>query len=168
MDSCGCVIRSRSRSIIVGHGSIVAIDKTLFTARRWKHNHKEIDSAQPRWSADLLSSRTLYVGTKKVTSARDAKGLPLAEKLNRSIGRGQPATNRPSPGGSETAERDWKELGQEIESIRTSYLISADALTPDDVHEKMMLMGRSVREKIQIWLIHKSIPVWPSTEVRYR
>ena len=97
----------------------------------------------------FTSSRTLYVGTKKVTGARDAKGLPLAEKLIGLSGVDSLQLIGHLLVVAKTAERAWKDLGQEIESILTSYLISADALTPDDVQEKMMLMGRSVREKIQ-------------------
>ena len=48
-----------------------------------------------------------------------------------------------------TADREWKDLGKEIESVVTSYLISGQALTPDEVHEKMMLVGRNTREKVQ-------------------
>jgi Fe-S cluster biogenesis protein NfuA len=50
---------------------------------------------------------------------------------------------------TKTADREWTDLGTEIESILTSYLISGQALTPEEVQEKMMLIGRSTREKIQ-------------------
>ena len=48
-----------------------------------------------------------------------------------------------------TADRQWKDLGKEIESVLTSYLISGLALSPDEVQEKMMLVGRNTKEKVQ-------------------
>ena len=48
-----------------------------------------------------------------------------------------------------TADRQWKDLGREIESVLTSYLISGLALSPDEVQEKMMLAGRNTKEKVQ-------------------
>ena len=97
----------------------------------------------------FTSSRTLYVGTKKVNDEHDAKGLPLAEKLIclagveeiQLIGHLLVVTKR--------ADREWTDLGNEVESILTSYLISGQALTPEDVQEKMMLIGRNTREKVQ-------------------
>ena len=50
---------------------------------------------------------------------------------------------------TKTADRVWEDLSKEIGSILTSYLVSSQALTPDDVEEKMMLMGRSTKEKVQ-------------------
>lgn len=51
-----------------------------------------------------------------------------------------------------TAEREWNDLGPEIECILTSYLISGQALTPDDVQDQMMLIGRNTKEKVQYLL----------------
>lgn len=108
----------------------------------------EVDRRNPMLCR-FTSSRTLYVGTKNVTNAQDATGIPLAEKL---IGLSDVA--RLQLIGhllvvTKTAGREWNDLGQEIEVILTSYLISGEALTPDDVQQKMMLMGRNAREKVQ-------------------
>ena len=84
-----------------------------------------------------------------VTSERDAKGLPLAEKVIGLSGVEKLQLIGHLLVVTKTGEREWKDLGQEIQSILTSYLISGEALTPDDVHEKMMLMGRNTREKVQ-------------------
>jgi Fe-S cluster biogenesis protein NfuA len=97
----------------------------------------------------FTSARTLYVGTKTISNAGDAKGLPLAEKLFC-----LPAVGKIQLIGhllvvTKTAERNWEDLSKEIEGILMSYLISGQALTPDEVQEKMMLMGRSTKEKIQ-------------------
>jgi len=108
----------------------------------------EVDRRDPT-ICRFTSARTLYVGTRTVSNRDDARGLPLAEKLIclpgvkklQLIGHLLVVTR--------TVNHEWKHLGREIESILTSYLVSDQALTPDDVHEKMMLMGRNVREKIQ-------------------
>ena len=97
----------------------------------------------------FTSSRTLYVGTKNVSHVRDARGLPLAEKLISLSGVKKLQLIGHLLVVTQTGEREWKDLGQEIESILTLFLISGDALTPGDVHEKMMLIGRNVREKVQ-------------------
>jgi len=97
----------------------------------------------------FTTPRTLYVGTKTVNNADDAKGLPLAEKLLRLWGVEKIQLIGHLLVVTKTAEGMWKDLANEIESILTSYLISTQALTPDDVQEKMMLMGRSTKEKVQ-------------------
>ena len=48
-----------------------------------------------------------------------------------------------------TEDREWPELIREIEAIVTAYLISDQALTREEVHEQMMLIGKNTREKIQ-------------------
>lgn len=97
----------------------------------------------------FTSSRTLYIGSRTITNADDAKGLPLAERLITLSGIEKLQLIGHLLVVTRTAEKDWPQLCQEIESILTSYLISAQALTPDDVHLKMMLMGRNAREKVQ-------------------
>ena len=93
--------------------------------------------------------RTLYVGTKTVSNLDDAKGLPLAEKLICLAGVEKLQLIGHLLVVTKTGEREWTDLGNEVESILTSYLISGEALTPDDVQEKMMLIGRSTKEKVQ-------------------
>jgi len=115
----------------------------------------EIDSRNPR-ICRFTSARTLNVGTKTICSTEDARGLPLAEQL---FGLG--GVEKVQLIGhllivTRAEERAWNDLGHEIKSILTAYLISGLALTPDDVNEKMMLMGRSTREKVQ-YLIDSQI-----------
>jgi len=47
---------------------------------------------------------------------------------------------------TKTAEGMWKDLANEIESILTSFDLT-QALTPDDVQEKMMLNGKKYEGK---------------------
>ncbi len=97
----------------------------------------------------FTSSRTLYVGTKKVNDEHDARGLPLAEKLICLVGVEELQLIGHLLVVTKRADREWTDLGNEVESILTSYLISGQALTPEDVQEKMMLIGRNTREKVQ-------------------
>ena len=97
----------------------------------------------------FTSARTLYVGTRNVHGKDDAKGLPLAERLMCLSGLEKIQLIGHLLVVTKTADRGWEDLSKEIGSILTSYLISSQALTPDDVEEKMMLMGRSTKEKVQ-------------------
>jgi Fe-S cluster biogenesis protein NfuA len=104
----------------------------------------------------FTSTRTLYVGTRNVHGKDDAKGLPLAERLMCLSGLEKIQLIGHLLVVTKTADRVWEDLSKEIGSILTSYLISSQALTPDDVEEKMMLMGRSTKEKVQ-YLIDRQI-----------
>jgi Fe-S cluster biogenesis protein NfuA len=111
----------------------------------------EVDRRNPNLCR-FTSDRTLYVGTRMVNRKLEAKGLPLAEKLMN-----MPGVEKIQLIGhllvvTRTAGREWNDLGPEIESTLTLYLISAQALTPDDVNDQMMLIGRSTREKVQYLL----------------
>jgi Fe-S cluster biogenesis protein NfuA len=97
----------------------------------------------------FTTTRTLYVGTKTIDSEDEAKGFSLAERLM-----SLPGVERIQLIGHllvviKSEDRDWSELGSEIESVLTSYLISGEALSPDDVHDQMMLIGRNTKEKVQ-------------------
>jgi len=104
----------------------------------------------------FTSARTLYVGTRTVNNSDEAKGSPLAEKLIslsgvvkiQLIGHLLVITKK--------SNEQWDELGKEVESVLTGYLISGLALTPEEVHDRMMLIGRTTREKVQ-YLIDSEI-----------
>jgi Fe-S cluster biogenesis protein NfuA len=108
----------------------------------------EIDRRNPG-VCRFTSPRTLYVGTKTVSSMDEARGLPLAEKLIclRGVEKLQLIGHLLVV--TKTADREWPGLGEEIESVLGSYLVSGEALRPEDVQETMMLMGRNTREKVQ-------------------
>lgn len=111
----------------------------------------EVDRGNPELCR-FTSDRTLYVGTRTVNCKLEAKGLPLAEKLMNTSGVEKIQLIGHLLVVTRTAEREWNDLGREIHSIVTSYLISGQALTPDDVNNQMMLIGRSTREKVQYLL----------------
>ena len=108
----------------------------------------EVDRRNPNLCR-FTSDQTLYVGTRIINGKDEAGGLPLAARLI-----GLPGVEKIQLIGhllvvSKTADREWSDLGREVESVLTSYLISGDALSSDDVQEKMMLIGRSTKEKVQ-------------------
>src|SRR5258708_28424730 len=108
----------------------------------------EVDRRNPR-ICRFTSDRTLYVGTRNVSNADEAEGLPLAEELICLAGVEKVQLIGHLLVVTKTAGREWTDLGNEVESILTSYLISGQALTPDEVQEKMMLIGRNTKEKVQ-------------------
>lgn len=108
----------------------------------------EVDGRNPK-VCRFTSARTLYVGTRTITNLNEAKDLPLAERLMGLRGLEKLQLIGHLLVVTKTADREWKDLGREIESVLTSYLISGQALTSDDVNEKMMLMGKNTREKVQ-------------------
>ena len=112
---------------------------------------REVDRRNPN-VCRFTSNRTLYVGTRTVNGKREAKGLPLAEKLMNTSGIEKIQLIGHLLVVTRTAEREWSDLGPEIESTLTLYLISGQALTPDDVQDQMMLIGRNTREKVQYLL----------------
>jgi Fe-S cluster biogenesis protein NfuA len=108
----------------------------------------EVDRRNPNLCR-FTSERTLYVGTKTINSKDEAKGLPLAARLM-----DLPGVEKIQLIGhllvvTRSEDREWRDLGKEIESVLASYLISGEALSPDDVQERMMLIGRTTKEKVQ-------------------
>lgn len=114
-----------------------------------------VDQRDPK-VCRFTSVRTLYIGSRNVCCLDDAKGLPLAERLMCLPGIEKIQLIGHLLVVTKTAGREWDDLSKEIESILTSYLISSEALTQDDVDEQMMLPGKSTKEKVQ-YLIDKQI-----------
>jgi len=119
----------------------------------------ELTSEVDRRNSEICrftSARTLYVGTKTVTNVDEAKGLPLAEKLISLPGVVKIQLIGHLLVATKMSDKQWSEVGKEIEAVLTAYLISGLALTPEEIHDRMMLIGRTTREKIQ-YLIETQI-----------
>jgi NFU1 iron-sulfur cluster scaffold homolog, mitochondrial len=108
----------------------------------------EVDPHNPE-ICRFTSPQTLYVGTKTVTNVDDAKGLPLAEKLISIAGLTKIQLIGHLLVATKTLNKQWTEVSKDIEAALTAYLISGQALTSEEVHDRMMLIGRSTREKVQ-------------------
>src|SRR5258708_9160916 len=109
--------------------------------------NSEVARRNPR-ICRFTSDRTLYVGTKTVSNVDEAEGLPLAEKLICLSGVEKIQLIGHLLVVTKTAGREWTDLGNEVESILTSYLISGQALTPTEVHEKLMLIQMNAKHKV--------------------
>jgi NFU1 iron-sulfur cluster scaffold homolog, mitochondrial len=108
----------------------------------------EIDRRNPR-ICRFTSDRTLYIGTKTCTHVEEARGIPLAENLMQFPGVAKIQLIGHLLVVTRTEDGEWSDLANEIEATLTAYLISDQALTREDVHEQMMLIGKNTKEKLQ-------------------
>ncbi|HVG28456.1 MAG TPA: NifU family protein [Pyrinomonadaceae bacterium] len=115
----------------------------------------EVDRRTPalcRFTVD----RTLYIGTKTVNDEREARGMPLAEKLFeiegvsriQLIGRLLVVTKSEAAG--------WDAITERVEAVLTAYFVSGLALSAEEIRDHMMLVGRGAKEKLQ-YLIDQQI-----------
>ena len=105
-----------------------------------------------------MVERTLFIGTKTISSMAEAQGFPLAEKLFEIDG-----VNKIQLIGhllvvTKSNEGDWEGIIKQVEAVLTAYFISGLALTREQVEERMMLIGRNTREKIQYLIDHQINP----------
>lgn len=108
----------------------------------------EIDRRDPNLCR-FTSPRTLYVGARTIETKESTADLPLAQKIMDLDGVRTIQLIGHLLVVHKSADRNWDDLIRELEFVLTSYLISGEALTPDDVEQQMMLIGRSTREKVQ-------------------
>ena len=108
----------------------------------------EVDRRNPE-ICRFTSETTLYVGTKTIAKADEAMGMPLAERLLYIPGIAKIQLIGHLLVVTKTLDKQWSDLVTEIESVLTAFLISGLALTADEVNDRMMLIGRNTREKIQ-------------------
>jgi Fe-S cluster biogenesis protein NfuA len=59
---------------------------------------------------------------------------------------------------SKSPQEDWEKLIKQVESILEAFLVSGFALSQEQVEDRMMLMGRGTKEKVQYLLTHKINP----------
>jgi Fe-S cluster biogenesis protein NfuA len=105
-----------------------------------------------------MVERTLFIGTKTISSMAEAQGLPLAENLFEIDG----ISNLQLIGHLliviKSSEEEWEGIIKQVEAVLTAYFISGLALTREQVEERMMLIGRNKREKIQYLIDHQINP----------
>jgi Fe-S cluster biogenesis protein NfuA len=117
----------------------------------------EIDERNPLLCRFVVE-RTLFIGTKTIGSRAEAQGFPLAENLFEIDGVsrlqliGHLLVVTKSNGG------EWGWIIKQAEAVLTAYFISGLALTREQVDERMMLIGRSPKEKIQYLIDHQINP----------
>jgi NFU1 iron-sulfur cluster scaffold homolog, mitochondrial len=106
----------------------------------------------------FVVERTLFIGTKTISSSAEAQGFPLAEKLFEIEGVSKIQLIGHLLVVTKSSEGEWEEIIKQAEAVLTAYFISGLALTSEQVEERMMLIGRSKREKIQYLIDHQINP----------
>jgi Fe-S cluster biogenesis protein NfuA len=117
----------------------------------------EVDKRNPA-ICRFTVNRTLHIGTATFDNKAQAEQSLLAQKFFEieNITRVQLIGHLLVL--TKTSDRDWDELIKPVESILEAFLISGFALSQEQVEDRMMLMGRGTKEKIQYLLAHKINP----------
>jgi Fe-S cluster biogenesis protein NfuA len=103
-------------------------------------------------------NRTLHIGTATFDSKDETGRLLLAQKLFEIEGITRVQLIGHLLVVTKTPEQDWPVLILQVKEILEAFLVSAFALSPEQVEDRMMLVGRGTTEKIQYLLAHKINP----------
>jgi Fe-S cluster biogenesis protein NfuA len=117
----------------------------------------EVDKRNPaicRFTVD----RTLHIGTATFENKAQTQQSLLAQKLFEIEGITRVQLIGHLLVLSKAAEQDWPELIKRVEAILEAFLVSGFALSQEQVEDRMMLMGRGTKEKVQYLLAHKINP----------
>jgi Fe-S cluster biogenesis protein NfuA len=117
----------------------------------------EVDRRNPaicRFSVN----RTLHIGAASFNARAEAQDSLLVQKLFEieDISRIQLIGHLLVV--TKTGDRNWEEIIKPVEAILDAYFISGFALTGEEVEDRMMLIGRGTKEKIQYLIDHKINP----------
>ena len=102
--------------------------------------------------------KTLCVGSVSFTRKGETQGAPLAKKLFEIDGVAKVSMIGHLLIITKTVNGDWREIGPSVEAVLSAYLTSGLALTSEQVFDRMQLIGRDPREKIQYLLDHQINP----------
>ena len=103
-------------------------------------------------------NRTLHIGTASFDDSAQTEHSLLGQKLFEIEGITRVQMIGHLLVVSKAAEQDWQELINRVEAILEAFLVSGFALSQEQVEDRMMLMGRGTKEKIQYLLAHKINP----------
>jgi Fe-S cluster biogenesis protein NfuA len=117
----------------------------------------EVDRRRPA-ICRFTVNRTLHIGTARFNSRAEAHGSLLVQKLFDIGDVAEVQLIGHLLVLAKTGERNWEEIVKSVEAILHAYLISGSALSREQVEDRMMLMGRGVREKIKYLIDHKINP----------
>jgi len=106
----------------------------------------------------FTAGRTIYIGTASFSSKEEARGMALAEKLFEIEGVAKVSLIGRLVVITRESDRDWAEISPQVEAVISAYLVSGLALTADEVQDRMQLVGRSTRDKIQYLLDRRINP----------
>jgi Fe-S cluster biogenesis protein NfuA len=117
----------------------------------------EVDKQNPG-ICRFTVNRTLHIGTATFDSKDQTGRLLLAHKLFEIEGITRVQLIGHLLVVSKTQEQDWRVLISQVKEILEAFLVSAFALSEEQIQDRMMLIGRGTREKIQYLLAHKINP----------
>ena len=103
-------------------------------------------------------NRTLHIGTASFDDRAETEHSLLGQKLFEIEGITRVQMIGHLLVVSKAAEQDWQELINRVEAILEAFLVSGFAVSQEQVEDRMMLMGRGTKEKIQYLLAHKINP----------
>ncbi len=117
----------------------------------------EVDKRNPA-ICRFTVNRTLHIGTASFDNKAQTKQSLLAQRLFEIEG----ITRIQLIGHllviSKAPEQSWEELVKRVEGILEAFLVSGFALSQEQVEDRMMLMGRGTKQKVQYLLAHKINP----------
>lgn len=117
----------------------------------------EVDKRNPA-ICRFTVNRTLHIGTASFDKSDQTEQSMLARKLFEIEGITRVQLIGHLLVLSKTPEQKWEDIIKQIEEILQAFLISGLALSQEQVEDRMMLMGRGTKEKIQYLLAHKINP----------
>jgi NFU1 iron-sulfur cluster scaffold homolog, mitochondrial len=117
----------------------------------------EVDKRNPA-ICRFTVNRTLHIGTVSFENKVQTHQSLLAQKLFEIEGITRVQLIGHLLVLSKATEQDWPELSKRVEAILEAFLVSGFALSQEQVEDRMMLMGRGTKEKVQYLLAHKINP----------
>ena len=103
-------------------------------------------------------NRTLHIGTVSFDNKSQAEQSLLAQKIFEIEGITRVQLIGHLLVLSKTPEPEWEELIKRVEEILQAFLVSGLALSQEQVEDRMMLIGRGTKEKVQFLLARKINP----------
>jgi len=117
----------------------------------------EVDKRDPG-ICRFTANRTVHIRTARFNSRAEAQQSLLVQKLFEIEGIARIQLIGHLLVVTKSGERDWQEIIKHVAAVLHAYFISGFALSREQVEDRMMLMGRGVKEKIQYLLDHKINP----------
>jgi len=117
----------------------------------------EVDKRNPG-ICRFTVNRTLHIGTATFDSKEETGRSLLAQKLFEIEGITRVQLIGHLLVVSKTPEQAWPVLNQQVREVLEAFLVSAFALSEEQIEDRMMLMGRGTKEKIQYLLAHRINP----------
>ena len=117
----------------------------------------EVDKRNPA-ICRFTVNRTLHIGTATFDNKDQTQPSLIAQKLFEVEGITRVQLIGHLLVLSKTSQQEWPELSKRVVAILEAFLVSGLALSEEQVEDRMMLMGRGTKEKVQYLLAHKINP----------